>query len=287
MKKRLRIQPLDPLMIRDGRPFDPTPGVRAKTLKEPLPSVMAGAVRTMMAKRRKAHVDTATKMNHFAQVSVYGPLYRWKDQIYFPMPQDMELYNNDSGELGLLPVTPHESSLGQNLQGVYGVGRDGRLMDHLWLPLGSGMHKPLENAPAYMSEKWMLKWLTQSYDKRELLEALNRWHGSIIKKPAKEKIPSDNLSSAFLSAFPRQERTHVEIDVATRRAKDQRLYSTEYLQLPDDVSMEVEVSMPEEEWQLSARFQTSIRLVGNGVLLIFPKSIKEKLGPVRRKSQIV
>ncbi len=40
------IEPRDPLIFRDGRPFNNTPGARARTLEFPLPQTVAGAFRT-------------------------------------------------------------------------------------------------------------------------------------------------------------------------------------------------------------------------------------------------
>src|SRR5690242_21691288 len=40
------IEPHDPLIFRDGKPFGPTPGARAKSLAFPFPSTIAGSVRT-------------------------------------------------------------------------------------------------------------------------------------------------------------------------------------------------------------------------------------------------
>src|SRR2546430_1044010 len=40
------IEPHDPLIVRDGRPFGPTPGARATSLSFPFPSTTTGGVRT-------------------------------------------------------------------------------------------------------------------------------------------------------------------------------------------------------------------------------------------------
>lgn len=40
------IEPRDPLIVRDGRPFDNTPGAQAKSLSFPWPQTLAGACRT-------------------------------------------------------------------------------------------------------------------------------------------------------------------------------------------------------------------------------------------------
>jgi len=37
------IEPRDPLIVRDGRPFTNSPGARAKSLPFPLPQTLAGA----------------------------------------------------------------------------------------------------------------------------------------------------------------------------------------------------------------------------------------------------
>lgn len=41
------IEPHDPLIFRDGRPFGPTPGARANSLQFPFPSTIAGAARNL------------------------------------------------------------------------------------------------------------------------------------------------------------------------------------------------------------------------------------------------
>ena len=40
------IEPHDPLIVRDGRPFGPNPGVQATSLTFPFPSTTTGGVRT-------------------------------------------------------------------------------------------------------------------------------------------------------------------------------------------------------------------------------------------------
>lgn len=42
MKKLLQIQPVDPIITRDGRPFGETPGAVAHSMDELSPSVLAG-----------------------------------------------------------------------------------------------------------------------------------------------------------------------------------------------------------------------------------------------------
>jgi CRISPR-associated protein Cmr3 len=40
------MEPHDPLLVRDGRPFGSNPGARARSLLFPFPSTIAGGMRT-------------------------------------------------------------------------------------------------------------------------------------------------------------------------------------------------------------------------------------------------
>ncbi|HZQ09120.1 MAG TPA: type III-B CRISPR module-associated Cmr3 family protein, partial [Anaerolineae bacterium] len=51
------IEPRDPLIFRDGRPFNPTPGARAISLPFPYPSTLAGAVRTRVGQNENGVFD--------------------------------------------------------------------------------------------------------------------------------------------------------------------------------------------------------------------------------------
>ncbi len=46
------IEPRDPLLVRDGRPFTPDPGSRARTLPFPLPQTLAGVYRARLGRAR-------------------------------------------------------------------------------------------------------------------------------------------------------------------------------------------------------------------------------------------
>ncbi|HLQ78711.1 MAG TPA: type III-B CRISPR module-associated protein Cmr3 [Terriglobia bacterium] len=74
------IEPIDPLIVRDGRPFGPTPGVRATSLNFPFPSTLAGGVRTrygLCQNRDFDDVDAAKKADLIQTVmgiAVAGPI---------------------------------------------------------------------------------------------------------------------------------------------------------------------------------------------------------------------
>jgi CRISPR-associated protein Cmr3 len=67
------IEPRDPLIVRDGRPFGPTPGARAASLTFPFPSTTTGAVRT----RDGLDADGCfqpSQIPRVKQIAVRGPL---------------------------------------------------------------------------------------------------------------------------------------------------------------------------------------------------------------------
>lgn len=253
MKRRLQIQPLDSIMVRDGRPFNNTPGVRAHTLGDITPSVLAGTVRTMLAKRRQAYNGSSSPIDYFSKLPVFGPLYRWQGSLYYPMPQDAELYE-ENGKIGLHKVMPvNPDSFKGDGQGFYGIGADGRLEDKLWLPLGAGKHKAVQNAPAYVSADWMQRWLSESLTEAQVAAQINKWREEVKAQAQKPPFYIEDAHVApheaplFLPAFHRQERTHTAIDAERHAAKEKYLYSTESLVFPDGLTLEAEVDLPAGE----------------------------------------
>ncbi|WP_411347753.1 type III-B CRISPR module-associated Cmr3 family protein [Paenibacillus sp. WLX2291] len=206
----ISIQPLEPLMIRDGRPFHKTPGIRAHTMGHLSPTTLAGTIRTMLYK--KAGIDAPSvrsdgsaqssqptsdqQIQSFApldrtaisRLAIRGPLYRWQGSLYFPIPQDMELNKIKSSEASsdryalniITPVPDHSTDVG-----CYGVGRDGQLEHVLWPPYvedDTSYTKPLEShrQPAYVSEQWMYHWLCSPKMAKDMHnDELQHWlHGT-------------------------------------------------------------------------------------------------------------
>lgn len=67
------IEPHDPLIVRDGRPFGPNPSARAVSLAFPFPSTTTGGVRTRGGLKTDGTFDV-TQINHVKQIKVRGPL---------------------------------------------------------------------------------------------------------------------------------------------------------------------------------------------------------------------
>lgn len=69
------IEPRDPLIVRDGRPFGPTPGARAVSLAFPFPSTTTGGVRTRAGLGADGRfVETTETINRVKGIGVRGPL---------------------------------------------------------------------------------------------------------------------------------------------------------------------------------------------------------------------
>ena len=67
------IEPRDPLIVRDGRPFSNTPGARATSLPFPMPATVAGAMRTRAGSNSDGIFDIS-RINEVKQIGLYGPL---------------------------------------------------------------------------------------------------------------------------------------------------------------------------------------------------------------------
>jgi CRISPR-associated protein Cmr3 len=67
------IEPRDPLIVRDGRPFGPTPGARASSLTFPFPSTITGGVRTRAGLDSTGSFDLSL-IPMVKDIGVRGPL---------------------------------------------------------------------------------------------------------------------------------------------------------------------------------------------------------------------
>lgn len=239
----LRIQPLDPLMIRDGRPFDMTPGIKAHSLSDVSPSVLAGTIRTVLGKYSKdVNPIINGDRNIYRQLSskkskvvVRGPLYEKDREIFYPVPQDVGFYHStENKKLGVDIRRPVQLLEGE---GFYGIGTNGLYENLLWLPMSKQVHKETSEAPAYMSATLMHQWLLDELSQEDWGRELKRWS---------EK----QNGSHFIEKFPREERVHTAIDHTTYTAEDQKLFSTESIILPDGMSMlvAVDVSQSNIDW---------------------------------------
>lgn len=184
------IEPRDPLIVRDGRPFGPDPGARATTLPFPFPSTVAGGLRGVAGRTAAQSFNTALKDAVLRHVEVCGPLLvelngdnrvaHW----YAPAPADAaihELEVPDEERGALLRVLPL----------ALPVGACTNLPDSL-LPIGQpgapDPHKPHPRAPQFWRWDAFAQWLLNAMpDSAALikegihaLETNTRMHVSIV-----------------------------------------------------------------------------------------------------------
>lgn len=253
MERTIQIQPLDPLMIRDGRPFGNTPGARAHTLGTVTPGVVAGTLRTLMQKNNTAGTFGTTtkdaeregKPSTVAKVDIRGPLYMLNDRLFLPMPYDLDLYEpgpqEDPASMHVnvrRPIEPAKNTP-THLQGFLGTGKTSLHEDKLWpVSMDTEIRKPLKSAPAYISAEWMIKWLCDNLQPKQWSDAIAEWRSK----------PEDKVH--FIAPFVKEVRTHTAIQAETSTVQDKALFSTESLVIPPDVSLIASASIGSDvKWE--------------------------------------
>ncbi len=102
------IEPIDPVIFGDGRPFTAVPGSRATSLPFPLPAAVAGGLRTRRGQAMGGNFDSAT-ISRLLELVSYGPIpvllhddgtvAEW----LFPAPSDaLEMAPPENGEARLI-----------------------------------------------------------------------------------------------------------------------------------------------------------------------------------------
>ena len=109
------IEPHDPLIVRDGRPFGPDPSARAISLSFPFPSTTTGGVRTRSGLRSDGTFDVS-QIERVKQIKVRGPLLvrlapRGEniEEWLVPAPADallLELEENKKDHVWCKPLVP-------------------------------------------------------------------------------------------------------------------------------------------------------------------------------------
>ena len=189
------IEPRDPLIVRDGRPFDPVPGARAVSLPFPFPSTTTGGVRT------REGLDPAGRfepdvVSRVKQVSVRGPLLVELDPIdgdvtdwLMPAPADALLLNLDPPDPRasvLEPLVPLELPPGAATELPQGLAPVGMPRPDL--------RKPSGNAPRYWRWRFFEQWLLDPRGREVTLAELGH-NGPILEARMHVGIKSDTRTA--------------------------------------------------------------------------------------------
>jgi len=198
---QLLLRPRDPLIFRDGRPFDSSLITRIIVHDWPPPSVTAGAIRTALY-RQSGNTLTSAELNRL-DISGALPLDVAHERLYLPAPLDCLSFGSsndttrqvhalrpkalDAGEgcdlpEGLTPLFPCPSQ-NEKIKSAHPIA---------WWPLNK-----------------MANWLSKA-------------------------LPDSTLDTDFsqcLPAFPIEERTHVKLDAQTLASERGLLFSTRGIDL--------------------------------------------------------
>lgn len=202
------IEPRDPLIVRDGRPFGPNPGARARSLDFPYPSTVAGGFRSQAGKDSDGFFDIS-KRPDVKKVSIRGPLLveldeQNKPNWLIPAPADALLLRKDDNA----PVFCHR------LQPLDNTGTDSDLPIKLKWPVGMVSHdseKPYKKAPNYWYWNKFTKWLTHPPNASEQLN-----------KRKMKKLGHDGPGKEW--------RIHVAINADTLTGEEGALFATSGLE---------------------------------------------------------
>ena len=189
--------PRDPLIFRDGRPFDATPSARARSLPFPYPTTLAGALRTREGLQKCGGNFSDEIVQVLLQRRIWGPYLAEIDQQgqlrawYVPAPQDA-LWVKEGGAITRHWLRPVQ---------VPGITE----MPESLMPVGPKKHikaKPYRRAPVFWSWEALKEWLVNPQD-----------------GPA---VPED----VGLPALLQEPRMHVYIDPRTQTAREGFLFQT-------------------------------------------------------------
>src|SRR6266699_4211864 len=168
------IEPHDPLIVRDGRPFGPNPSARAESLSFPFPSTTTGGVRTRAGLKADGMFDVS-QIERVKQIKVRGPLLvqlaQSGDEIekwLIPAPADTLLLESEKkGYVLCKQLVPLK---------VYEGAETGSTKDRTSLmlvgPVRPDPGKPSKETPLYWDWDAFQKWLVDPSDHEQSLATL-------------------------------------------------------------------------------------------------------------------
>jgi CRISPR-associated protein Cmr3 len=224
------IEPRDPLIFRDGRPF--AAGITPHSMSWPHPTVIIGTARTRIGLPgpfNAALVDRLLQVRQRGPLLAYTEAASWK--LAVPAPHDAAIFPAKNGDAQNFELYPCRPTL---LQQAEGTDLDiGATTSGLWPTLADLPNvKPPTDVPSWWSWKQYKRWL------------LHDGSDSIA-------VPRSELG---LHGPLRQTRVHISINPETSTAAEGRLFATEGLEFarthkrgdtPEPLALYSEFTVPE------------------------------------------
>lgn len=214
MTESVVIEPRDPLIVRDGRPFGATSGQRMKSLSWPTPTVVHGSLRTLLGKAAGGDFDNVTFVDGLKQITLAGPLPFVDGSLFLPRPLDCVV---DDGSHAWA-ARPLALCAGEGTDQASGIP-----LSPVALPDAAGDFKPAKQPP-FWSVSQLADWLAD---------------------PSGENFqpsPDDDWGTEFLKPLPEDCRTHLQVDPATFAAEQGNLFSTTGLDFTRGTELSGELS---------------------------------------------
>lgn len=204
------IEPRDPLIVRDGRPFGNTPGAQAVSLAFPFPSTTTGGFRAHVWRQTGCKTDSQT-IDELKQVQVHGPLLvelRDDDKLCWmaPAPVDALFFEgDDTSDLTkgirkrLIPLDMPDGALTD-------LTSDNHTLHLVGMP-EPDPRKPLKKPPRFWYWEKFENWLI-----------------------APEDGQACELAKIGHTGPEHEQRTHVALKADTQTAEEGRLFQTRGLE---------------------------------------------------------
>ena len=220
--KTYLIEPMDAVIVRDGRPFNNESSLSASTLPFPMPSTTTGAFRTRIGLTENKKFDPDF-VSFLKSTSVSGPLLVSADEsgkfsrYYVAPPADAVLFDYGSGDVrsgqdhvNVRPLTP--LNVPENV--LYDPFRSGSGSENDLTLVGlsknnSSLEKPSKKAPFFWKFETFVRWL---------------------KDPEEVSSQSVPVSDIGITRLSENIRVHVKIDPETGMSEDSKLFETKGLE---------------------------------------------------------
>lgn len=194
------INPHDPLISRDGRPFGY--GKRMKSLDWFYPSVIAGTARTLIGKN--IGIDFKDEnLSRLKEISVSGPFPLYNNRLYFPSPADIAVNELSGKERVTHPISPVQYGEKEGLNVPHGSLLPAMLPEDV-----KDEFKTAPIAPFWSAER-MTEWLTD--------------YSPLTPPPSPE---TNTFDSGYLNFPEKDVRTHITIESSSGTAEDSKLFQT-------------------------------------------------------------